>query len=159
MSITFHRNYIRLSEMLWQCVDYHSTFNRAQLLSTAVIQVFLATALYQLYRLLIYVGRKKITKTPSLMLRVGPCCCWPCLPFPSLEMTDANLSWLRILALQLPIVQVRSLPFSRVSSRSDYLPSSSLSLTPNNNYFPDRLQTIELSGDYLNLDKCNIWPK
>ncbi|XP_032667045.1 organic solute transporter alpha-like protein 3 [Odontomachus brunneus] len=78
---------------------------RGQLLSEAVTQVFLTISLYRLYLLLLDVGRRKITETPSLILRVGPCCCWPCLPFPSLEMTDANLSWLGILALQLPIVQ------------------------------------------------------
>ncbi|XP_014467323.1 PREDICTED: uncharacterized protein LOC106740620 [Dinoponera quadriceps] len=78
---------------------------RGQLLSEAVTQIYLTISLYRLYLLLLDVGRRKITETPSLILRVGPCCCWPCLPFPSLEMTDANLSWIGILALQLPIVQ------------------------------------------------------
>ncbi|XP_066603293.1 organic solute transporter alpha-like protein [Prorops nasuta] len=78
---------------------------RALLLSEAVTQISLTISLYRLYLLLIDVGRRKITKSPPLKLKVGPCCCWPCLPFPSLEMTDANLSWLRILVLQLPIIQ------------------------------------------------------
>lgn len=82
--------------------------SRTQLLSEAVTQIFLTIALYRLYLLLVYIGRKKVTKTPPLILRVGPCCCWPCLPFPNLEMTDANLSWLRLLVLQLPIIQVIS---------------------------------------------------
>lgn len=90
--------------------DVCSILNRGQLISEAVIQVFLTISLYRLYLLLLDVGRRKITETPSLILKVGPCCCWPCLPFPSLEMTDANLSWLGILALQLPIVQVKN-PF------------------------------------------------
>ncbi|XP_076238443.1 organic solute transporter alpha-like protein [Calliopsis andreniformis] len=78
---------------------------RTQLLSEAVTQIFLTISLYRLYLLLVYLGRKKVTKSPQLMLRVGPCCCWPCLPFPDLEMTDANLSWLRLVVLQLPIIQ------------------------------------------------------
>ncbi|XP_036141781.1 organic solute transporter alpha-like protein 3 isoform X2 [Monomorium pharaonis] len=78
---------------------------RGQLLSEAVIQIFLTISLYRLYLLLVDFGRRKISETPTLMLRVGPCCCWPCLPFPNLQMTDANLSWIGILALQLPIVQ------------------------------------------------------
>lgn len=83
------------------------TFDRGQLLSEAVTQIFLMISLYRLYLLLLDVGRRKISETPALMLRVGPCCCWPCLPFPNLQMTDANLSWIGILALQLPIVQVK----------------------------------------------------
>lgn len=91
-----------------------SIVSRTQLLSEAMIQIFLAIALFRLYLLLVYVGFKKVTNTPPLMLRAMPCCCWPCLPFPSLEMTDSNLSWLRLLVLQLPIIQVISsfLPFS-----------------------------------------------
>ncbi|KAK2582471.1 hypothetical protein KPH14_004777 [Odynerus spinipes] len=78
---------------------------RAQLLSEAVTQVFLTMSLYRLYLMLVDVGRRKVTKAPTLMLKVGPCCCWPCLPFPTLEMIDANLSWIRVIVLQLPIVQ------------------------------------------------------
>ncbi|XP_020284475.1 organic solute transporter alpha-like protein [Pseudomyrmex gracilis] len=78
---------------------------RGQLLSEAVTQMFLTTALYRLYHLLLDVGRRKINETPTLILRVGPCCCWPCLPFPDVRMTDSHLSWLKILILQLPIVQ------------------------------------------------------
>ncbi|KAF3423246.1 hypothetical protein E2986_09128 [Frieseomelitta varia] len=78
---------------------------RTQLLSEAVTQIFLTIGLYRLYLLLVYVGRKKMAETPQLKLQVGPCCCWPCLPFPNLEMTEANLSWLRLAVLQLPIIQ------------------------------------------------------
>ncbi|XP_011870411.1 PREDICTED: organic solute transporter alpha-like protein isoform X2 [Vollenhovia emeryi] len=78
---------------------------RGQLLSEAVTQIFLMISLYRLYLLLLDVGRRKMSETPPLMLRVGPCCCWPCLPFPNLQMTDANLSWIGILVLQLPIAQ------------------------------------------------------
>ncbi|XP_029165247.1 organic solute transporter alpha-like protein 3 [Nylanderia fulva] len=78
---------------------------RGQLLSEAVTQIFITISFYRLYLLLVDVGHRKISETPTLMLRVGPCCCWPCLPFPNLQMTDANLSWLRILVLQFPIVQ------------------------------------------------------
>ncbi|XP_011263634.1 organic solute transporter alpha-like protein [Camponotus floridanus] len=78
---------------------------RGQLLSEAITQIFITISFYRLYLLLLDIGRRRISETPVLMLRVGPCCCWPCLPFPNLQMTDANLSWLRILILQLPIVQ------------------------------------------------------
>ncbi|KAG7197319.1 hypothetical protein KM043_018435 [Ampulex compressa] len=78
---------------------------RTQLLSEAVTQIFLTISLYRLYLLLVDVGYRKVTKPPPLMLKVGPCCCWPCLPFPSLQMTETNLSWVRILVLQLPIIQ------------------------------------------------------
>lgn len=78
---------------------------RGQLLSEAITQIFLMISLYRLYLLLLDVGRRKMSEPPTLMLRVGPCCCWPCLPFPNLQMTDANLSWIGILALQLPIAQ------------------------------------------------------
>ncbi|XP_047366270.1 organic solute transporter alpha-like protein 3 [Vespa velutina] len=78
---------------------------RAQLLSEAVTQVFLTVSFYRLYLLLIDVGRRKITKAPSLMLKVGPCCCWPCLPFPNLDMIDSRLTWIRLIILQLPIIQ------------------------------------------------------
>ncbi|XP_031838263.1 organic solute transporter subunit alpha [Nomia melanderi] len=81
---------------------------RTQLLSEAVIQIFLMTVLYRLYLLLVYLGRKKVMTSPRLKLNVGPCCCWPCLPFPKLVMTDANLSWIRLLVLQLPIIQTLS---------------------------------------------------
>ncbi|XP_003700075.1 organic solute transporter alpha-like protein 3 [Megachile rotundata] len=78
---------------------------RTQLLSEALTQIFLTTALYRLYLLLVYVGFKRVTTPPAMTLKVGPCCCWPCLPFPNLQMTDANLSWLRLVVLQLPIIQ------------------------------------------------------
>ncbi|XP_076173366.1 organic solute transporter subunit alpha [Ptiloglossa arizonensis] len=78
---------------------------RTQLLSEAVTQIFLTISLYRLYLLLVHIGLKRVTKPPPLMLKVGPCCCWPCLPFPDLQMTDANLSWLRLVVLQLPIIQ------------------------------------------------------
>ncbi|KAL2723796.1 organic solute transporter alpha-like protein 3 [Vespula maculifrons] len=78
---------------------------RAQLLSETVTQVFLTVSFYRLYLLLIDVGRRKITKAPSLMLKVGPCCCWPCLPFPNLDMIDSRLTWIRLIILQLPVIQ------------------------------------------------------
>ncbi|XP_017877322.1 organic solute transporter alpha-like protein [Ceratina calcarata] len=77
---------------------------RSQLLSEAVTQIFLTIALYRLYLLLIHVGQK-VTGSLPLLLRVGPCCCWPCLPFPEIQMTEDTLSWVRLLVLQLPIIQ------------------------------------------------------
>ncbi|KAK0158644.1 hypothetical protein PV328_009621 [Microctonus aethiopoides] len=94
---------------------------RTQLLSQAVTQVALTISMYRLYLLIIDIGRRKVTKitttamamamttptttTTPMLLKVGPCCCWPCLPFPNLQLNDANLSWLRIIVLQFPIVQ------------------------------------------------------
>ncbi|XP_053997057.1 organic solute transporter subunit alpha-like [Hylaeus anthracinus] len=78
---------------------------RAQLLSEAIIQIYLTISLYRLYLLLIHIGFKRVTKPPPLMLKVSPCCCWPCLSFPNLKMTDASLSSLRLAVLQLPIIQ------------------------------------------------------
>ncbi|XP_011495104.1 PREDICTED: organic solute transporter alpha-like protein 3 [Ceratosolen solmsi marchali] len=78
---------------------------RSQLLAEALIQVSLTLSFYRLFKLLVEVGRRKASIVPGLMLRVGPCCCWPCLPLPSLEMSEANLFWLRLAVLQFPIVQ------------------------------------------------------
>ncbi|OXU18526.1 hypothetical protein TSAR_007684 [Trichomalopsis sarcophagae] len=79
---------------------------RAQLLSEGLTQVSLTISMYRLYELLVDLGRRQATKTPSLALKVGPCCCWPCLPLPSsLEMNEANLSRLRITVLQFPFAQ------------------------------------------------------
>ncbi|KAK0096895.1 hypothetical protein PV326_003965 [Microctonus aethiopoides] len=96
---------------------------RTQLLSQAVTQVALTISMYRLYLLIIDIGRRKVTKitttamamamttptttTTPMLLKVGPCCCWPCLPFPNLQLNDANLSWLRIIVLQFPIVQTQ----------------------------------------------------
>lgn len=78
---------------------------RTQLLSEAIIQVFLTIALYRVFLLLADVGRRNLDKTPPLLLRTGPCCCWPCLPFPELDMIDSRLAVIRLIVLQLPIVQ------------------------------------------------------
>ncbi|XP_015119893.1 organic solute transporter alpha-like protein 3 [Diachasma alloeum] len=78
---------------------------RAQLLTEAITQISLTISMYRLYLLLIDVGRRKVTGVPPMLLRVGPCCCWPCLPFPSLQFNEANLSWLQIIVMQFPIVQ------------------------------------------------------
>lgn len=105
---------------------------RTQLLSQAVTQVALTISMYRLYLLIIDIGRRKVTKitttamamamttptttTTPMLLKVGPCCCWPCLPFPNLQLNDANLSWLRIIVLQFPIVQVYIIFLSRHNS-------------------------------------------
>uniref|UniRef100_A0A0C9QAY3 Osta_1 protein n=1 Tax=Fopius arisanus TaxID=64838 RepID=A0A0C9QAY3_9HYME len=78
---------------------------RAQLLTEAVTQISLTISMYRLYLLLIDIGRRKVTGAPPMLLRVGPCCCWPCLPFPSIQLNEANLSWLQIIVMQFPIVQ------------------------------------------------------
>ncbi|XP_015179056.1 PREDICTED: organic solute transporter subunit alpha-like [Polistes dominula] len=78
---------------------------RTQLLSEALIQIVLTISLYRLFLLLTDVGRRKNDKTAPLLLRTGPCCCWPCLPFPKLDMNDSRLAVIRLIVLQLPIVQ------------------------------------------------------
>ncbi|KAH0553564.1 organic solute transporter alpha-like protein 3 isoform X1 [Cotesia glomerata] len=77
---------------------------RTQLLTEAVTQMALTISFYRVYLLVTEVGLRKVSD-PAMVLKVGPCCCWPCLPFPSLQFNDANLSWLRIIVLQFPIVQ------------------------------------------------------
>ncbi|XP_023245004.1 organic solute transporter subunit alpha-like [Copidosoma floridanum] len=78
---------------------------RSQLLAEALTSMALTIALYRLYALLQELGRRRALKAPQLALKVGPCCCWPCLEFPTLEMNDVNLFWLHIAVLQFPIVQ------------------------------------------------------
>ncbi|XP_012278601.1 organic solute transporter subunit alpha [Orussus abietinus] len=78
---------------------------RVQVASEATTQIFLTISFYRLYLLLIDVGRKTVSKPPPLKLNVGPCCCWPCLPFPTADMNGTYLSWLGISVVQLPIVQ------------------------------------------------------
>ncbi|KAI4491279.1 hypothetical protein M0802_010212, partial [Mischocyttarus mexicanus] len=78
---------------------------RAQLLSEAIIQVFVTVSFYRLFLLLTEVGRRNLDKAPPLLLRVGPCCCWPCLPCPNLDMIDSRLTVIRLIIFQLPIVQ------------------------------------------------------
>ncbi|XP_012259486.2 organic solute transporter subunit alpha-like [Athalia rosae] len=79
---------------------------RAQLLSESLTQICLAVSLYRLFLLLIDLGHRGISKPPSMALKVGPCCCWPCLPFPTVEMNKRNLVFLRMCVLQLPIIQI-----------------------------------------------------
>ncbi|XP_034942876.1 organic solute transporter subunit alpha [Chelonus insularis] len=78
---------------------------RAQLLSEAITQITLSISMYRLYRVIIEISKKKVTETTTMLLNVGPCCCWPGLPFPSLQLNDANLSWLQIIVFQFPIIQ------------------------------------------------------
>jgi len=94
---------------------------RAQLLSDAVTQISLTIGLYRHYLLLIDVGRREVNKSPALKLRVGPCCCWPCLPFPDLDMNPTNMSWIQILVLQLPIVQTLIYIVSLIMEAEDAL--------------------------------------
>ncbi|XP_046749687.1 uncharacterized protein LOC124413264 [Diprion similis] len=78
---------------------------RAQLLSESLTQICLTVSLYRLFLLLIDLGHRSVSKPPPMLLKVGPCCCWPCLPFPNPEMNRINLTWLRLCVLQFTIVQ------------------------------------------------------
>lgn len=83
---------------------------RAQLLAEAVTQGVFMAAVYQLWCLLVaYCGGEaeliRRVKPGSLNPRVGPCCCWPCCRLPLLTVNKRNVSFLRVLVLQLPVVQ------------------------------------------------------
>lgn len=84
---------------------------RAQLLAEAVTQGVFMAALYQLFCLFVaYCGGEaeliRKVKPNSLNLRVGPCCCYPCCCCLPLMTVDKKwVRYLRLLILQLPIVQ------------------------------------------------------
>ncbi|XP_063217858.1 organic solute transporter alpha-like protein [Bacillus rossius redtenbacheri] len=84
---------------------------RAQLLAEAVTQGMFMAALYQLFCLLVaYCGGEaelvRRAKPDSLDTRVAPCCCWPCCCcLPQLQVSKTNVRKLRLLVLQLPVVQ------------------------------------------------------
>ncbi|XP_034254017.1 organic solute transporter alpha-like protein [Thrips palmi] len=83
---------------------------RAQLLAEAVTQGVFMAAVYQLWCLLVaYCGGEaeliRRVKPGSLNPRVGPCCCWPCCLLPMLAVNKRNVCLLRVLVLQLPVVQ------------------------------------------------------
>lgn len=84
---------------------------RAQLLAEAVTQGMFMASMYQLFCLLVaYCGGEaeliRNTKPDSLNTRVGPCCCWPCCCcLPLLAVNKTHVRMLRVLVLQLPVVQ------------------------------------------------------
>lgn len=84
---------------------------RAQLLAEAVTQGMFMACMYQLFCLLVaYCGGEaeliRRVKPQSLNPRVGPCCCWPCCCcLPQLQINKNRVRCLRVLVLQLPVVQ------------------------------------------------------
>ncbi|KAF6205018.1 hypothetical protein GE061_019185 [Apolygus lucorum] len=85
---------------------------RAQLLAEALTQGMFMACLYQLFCLFVsYCGGEAqiINKVhPNLLsLQVAPCCCWPCFSFclPTFAVTKKCMLVLRLLVLQLPVVQ------------------------------------------------------
>ncbi|XP_077299958.1 organic solute transporter alpha-like protein [Arctopsyche grandis] len=84
---------------------------RAQLLAEAVAQGMFMFAMYQLFCLMVaYCGGEaeliRHVKPNSLNPRVAPCCCWPCCCIlPLLAVNKRNVLLLRMLVLQLPVVQ------------------------------------------------------
>lgn len=83
---------------------------RAQLLAEAVTQGVFMAAVYQLWCLLVaYCGGEaeliRRVKPGSLNPRVGPCCCWPCCLLPMFAVNKRSVCLLRVLVLQLPVVQ------------------------------------------------------
>ncbi|XP_044254197.1 organic solute transporter alpha-like protein [Tribolium madens] len=84
---------------------------RAHLLSEAITQGAFMAGMYQLFCLFVaYCGGEaeliRKVKPGSLNLRVMPCCCWPCCFFlPPIEVTKNTIQRLRLLVLQLPVVQ------------------------------------------------------
>ncbi|KAK4886247.1 hypothetical protein RN001_002518 [Aquatica leii] len=84
---------------------------RSQLLAEAVTQGIFMVGMYQLFCLFVaYCGGEaeliRKVKPTSLNTKVAPCCCWPCCScLPLLDINKNRLRYLRILVLQLPIVQ------------------------------------------------------
>ncbi|XP_045480469.1 organic solute transporter alpha-like protein isoform X2 [Harmonia axyridis] len=84
---------------------------RAHLLAEALTQGMFMFGMYQLWCLFVsYCGGEaelvQKLKPGTLTLKVGPCCCWPCcFCLPTLNVEKKTLHYLRILVLQLPIVQ------------------------------------------------------
>ncbi|XP_046383703.1 organic solute transporter subunit alpha [Ischnura elegans] len=85
---------------------------RAHLLAEAVTQGIFTAALYQMFCLCVSCagGEAQIIallSDGSLSLQVGPCCCWPCCCccLPDLAVTKRHIRMLRILVLQLPVIQ------------------------------------------------------
>ncbi|KAG8034953.1 hypothetical protein G9C98_008029 [Cotesia typhae] len=104
ISLALHASYrVFLQTETWT-YKKNSFVILTQLLMEAVTQMALTISFYRVYLLITEVGLRKVSD-PAMILKVGPCCCWPCLPFPSLQFNNANLSWLRIIVLQFPIVQ------------------------------------------------------
>ncbi|CAH1160197.1 unnamed protein product [Phaedon cochleariae] len=86
---------------------------RAHLLSEAVTQGAFMSGMYRLFCLFVAYcdGEAELMKRIEVRrvrwtLRVTPCCCWPCCTFlPELEATKSSLRSLKLLVLQLPVVQ------------------------------------------------------
>ncbi|XP_073971402.1 organic solute transporter alpha-like protein [Rhodnius prolixus] len=84
---------------------------RAQLVAEAVTQGMFMACLYQLFCLIVaYSGGEaqlvKKVHPNNLSLQVAPCCCWPfCSFLPTFTLTKKKLNVLRLLVLQLPVVQ------------------------------------------------------
>ncbi|KAK9731226.1 Organic solute transporter Ostalpha [Popillia japonica] len=84
---------------------------RAHLLAEAITQGTFMAAMYQLFCLFVaYCGGEaeliRKVKPDSLNPRVGPCCCLPCCCcLPSLSINKNRVRYLRLLVLQLPVVQ------------------------------------------------------
>jgi len=84
---------------------------RAQLLAEAVSQGMFMCCLYQLFCLVVaYSGGEaeliRKVQPNSLVLNVAPCCCWPCCSLlPVFSPDKLKVRRLRLLVLQLPVVQ------------------------------------------------------
>ncbi|KAL1455739.1 hypothetical protein WDU94_009810 [Cyamophila willieti] len=84
---------------------------RAQLIAEAITQGCFMACLYQLFCLMIaYCGGEaqvvRLVKDKHVNLQVGPCCCYPCcFILPKLTISKRRIQYLRLLVLQLPVVQ------------------------------------------------------
>lgn len=84
---------------------------RAQLVVEAITQGTFMACLYQLFCLMIaYCGGEaevvRAVKDKPVNLQVGPCCCYPCcFILPKLTISKRRIQYLRLLVLQLPVVQ------------------------------------------------------
>ncbi|CAG4945866.1 unnamed protein product [Parnassius apollo] len=83
---------------------------RATLLAEAIAQEVVMIAMYQFYCLIVAEcgGTSQFIRRADesrLETRVMPCCCWPCCILPRPRINKRNLTRLRYLVLQIPIVQ------------------------------------------------------
>ncbi|KAB0799614.1 hypothetical protein PPYR_07494 [Photinus pyralis] len=84
---------------------------RSQLLAEAVTQGIFMIGMYQLFCLFVaYCGGEaeliRNVKPSGLNTKVAPCCCWPCCCcLPSFDINKNRVRNLRLLVLQLPVVQ------------------------------------------------------
>ncbi|XP_045499502.1 organic solute transporter alpha-like protein [Colias croceus] len=83
---------------------------RARIITEAVAQEAVMIAMYHIYFMIMAEcgGTNQLVRRSGgshLETRVLPCCCWPCCILPRPQIQKKTLRWLRLLILQMPIIQ------------------------------------------------------